>query len=125
MYILSLHTELPPFYPPRAGADRFPGIDKHGIYHKQNTNFGDRAVSVLGLFVFQLGFFLTSTNRSQIPWPTVIIGLFLQQAIALFVLKSGAGFSMFSWIAFLARDFLAQSHAGAVFFFSQDVPRHQ
>jgi nucleoside permease NupC len=43
----------------------------------------------------------------------------LQQAIALFVLKTGAGFSMFNWIATLAADFLRQSHAGAAFFFDE------
>ena len=53
--------------------------------------------------------------------PTVIVGLTLQQAIAMFVLKSGAGFSIFKWIAFLASDFLAQALEGAAFFFSTDV----
>ena len=51
--------------------------------------------------------------------PTVIVGLFLQQIIALFVLKTGAGFSLFNWLATLAADFLGQSHAGAVFFFDE------
>lgn len=53
--------------------------------------------------------------------PTVIVGLFFQQAIALFVLKSGAGYSIFKWIAFLAADFLEQSHAGSSFFFDEEV----
>jgi concentrative nucleoside transporter, CNT family len=53
--------------------------------------------------------------------PTVIVGLFLQQAIALFVLKSTAGFDIFKWLAFLAADFLQQSQAGAIFFFDTDV----
>ena len=39
----------------------------------------------------------------------------------MFVLKSGAGFSIFKWIAFLASDFLAQALQGAAFFFSADV----
>jgi nucleoside permease NupC len=57
--------------------------------------------------------------------PTVIVGLFLQQAIALFVLKSGAGFSIFKWIATLAADFLAQANAGASFFFdAATVDKH-
>ena len=34
----------------------------------QGTSYGDRAISVLGLVVFQFGFWLTSNNRSQIPW---------------------------------------------------------
>ncbi|KAL5528280.1 hypothetical protein ACEPAF_7416 [Sanghuangporus sanghuang] len=92
-----------------------------GFSLQDNTEYSDRAISVLGLFVFQLGFYLTSTHRNHIPWPTVIVGLFLQQAIALFVLKSDAGFDLFSWIAYLARDFLNQSHSGAVFFFNQDI----
>lgn len=45
--------------------------------------------------------------------------MFLQQAIALFVLKTGAGFSTFDWIATLARDFLEESYIGGAFFFDQ------
>jgi len=50
-----------------------------------------------------------------------MVGLFLQQAIALFVLKSGAGFHMFKWLSALASDFLAQGLVGAAFFFDQDT----
>ncbi|PSR73877.1 hypothetical protein PHLCEN_2v10297 [Hermanssonia centrifuga] len=86
-----------------------------------NSGYGDRAISVLGLFVFQFCFWATSAHRAHIPWPTVIVGLFAQQAIAMFVLKSGAGFSIFKWIAFLASDFLAQALQGAIFFFDADT----
>ncbi|KAF9805367.1 hypothetical protein IEO21_09070 [Rhodonia placenta] len=86
-----------------------------------NTTYGDRAISVLGLFVFQFCFWATSAHRSAVPWPTVIVGLFIQQAIAMFVLKSGAGFHIFKWVALLASDFLSQSTAGAEFFFSAAV----
>ncbi|KAF7298166.1 hypothetical protein HMN09_01038400 [Mycena chlorophos] len=92
-----------------------------GFKLEGNTTYGDRAISVLGLLIFQTGFFLSSHNRSAIPWPTVIVGLFLQQAIALFVLKSGAGFSIFKWIATLASDFLSQALVGAEFFFDADT----
>ena len=51
----------------------------------------------------------------------VIVGLFLQQAIALFVFKTRAGFSIFNWIATLAADILSESLAGAVFFFDQNT----
>jgi concentrative nucleoside transporter, CNT family len=88
---------------------------------KQGTNYGDRAISVLGLFIFQFGFWATSLHRSHIQWRTVIVGLFMQQAIALFILKSGTGFHLFHWLATLASDFLAQGLAGAVFFFDQDT----
>ncbi|KAF8891723.1 Na+ dependent nucleoside transporter C-terminus-domain-containing protein [Infundibulicybe gibba] len=92
-----------------------------GFPLQNNTNYGDRAISVLGLVIFQTCFWLSSTRRSEIPWPTVITGLFLQQAIALFVLKTGAGFSIFKWIATLASDFLGQALVGAVFFFDPEV----
>lgn len=92
-----------------------------GFPLEANSTYGDRAISVLGLFVFQCCFWLASKHRSQVPWPTVIVGLFIQQAIALFVLKSSAGFDIFSWIATLAADFLAQSHAGSGFFFDAET----
>ncbi|KAF8659230.1 hypothetical protein AX16_001890 [Volvariella volvacea WC 439] len=85
------------------------------------STYGDRAINVAGLFLFQLGFWLSSKNRAYVPWPTVIVGLFLQQVIALFVLKTGAGFSIFRWIALLAADFLHQALYGAVFFFDQET----
>lgn len=52
---------------------------------------------------------------------TVLVGLFFQQAIALFVLKSDAGFQIFKWLSFLASDFLEQSQVGAIFFFDEDT----
>ncbi|KAI0712943.1 Na+ dependent nucleoside transporter C-terminus-domain-containing protein [Cerioporus squamosus] len=96
-----------------------------GFKLQGNTGYGDRAISVLGLFVFQFCLWATSKHRRHIPWPTVLVGLFVQQAIAMFVLKSGAGFSIFKWIAFLASDFLSQALAGAEFFFdAETVGKH-
>ena len=74
---------------------------------------------MLGLVVFQFGFWVTSKHRSHIQWRTVIVNLFMQKAIALFVLKS-AGFHLFHWIANLASDFLDQALVGAALFFDQD-----
>jgi len=75
----------------------------------------------MGLILFQFGFWASSKQRSSIQWPTVMVGLFMQQAIALFVLKSGAGFHLFKWLANLSSDFLAQGLVGAAFFFDQDT----
>ncbi|KAG6820517.1 hypothetical protein H0H93_015990 [Arthromyces matolae] len=58
---------------------------------------------------------------SKLKTPTVIVGLFLQQVIALFVLKTDAGFKIFKWIATLSSDFLAQGEVGAQFFFDADT----
>ncbi len=64
---------------------------------------------------------LRARTHSHYARPTVIVGLFMQQAIALFVLKSGAGFSIFNWIATLASDFLNQGLVGAQFFFDAEI----
>ncbi|KDN44977.1 hypothetical protein RSAG8_05150, partial [Rhizoctonia solani AG-8 WAC10335] len=87
----------------------------------EGTGYGDRAISVFGLFVFTTGFWLSSKHRSHIPWPTVVVGLFMQQAIALFVLKTDAGFKLFLWIARLAADFLEQAGPAAGFFFDPET----
>ncbi|KAG8916438.1 hypothetical protein FRC02_003946 [Tulasnella sp. 418] len=92
-----------------------------GFELPEGTSYGDRAISVVGLFLFQFGFFLSSKDKHHIPWPTVLVGLFFQQAIAIFVLKTEAGFDLFNWIARLAADFLACSEAGVAFFFSKEV----
>ncbi|KAJ8086066.1 hypothetical protein PM082_004885 [Marasmius tenuissimus] len=81
----------------------------------------ERAVGLFGVIVFQAGFYLSSSNRSQIPWPTVIIGLFLQQIVALFVLKTDAGFSIFNWLITLIRTYLNYSAAGIVFLTDEET----
>ncbi|KAG8680355.1 hypothetical protein FRC09_018306, partial [Ceratobasidium sp. 395] len=68
----------------------------------EGTSYGDRAISVFGL-------------------PTVIVGLFMQQAVALFVLKTDAGFKIFLWVAKLASDFLEQAVPAAGFFFDAET----
>ncbi|EJD52646.1 hypothetical protein AURDEDRAFT_111274 [Auricularia subglabra TFB-10046 SS5] len=92
-----------------------------GFALEEGTSYGDRAISVLGLFIFQFCFWLTSTNRKAVPWPTVIVGLVFQQAVALFVLKSTAGYDIFTWIATLASDFLSQAYPAAGFFFDPET----
>jgi len=87
----------------------------------EGSKYGDRAISVFGLFVFQVGFFAFSAHRKHVAWPTVMTGLFFQQVIAMFVLKTGAGFSIFNWIATLSSDFLGRATPAAEFFFDADT----
>ncbi|EIN11958.1 hypothetical protein PUNSTDRAFT_142157 [Punctularia strigosozonata HHB-11173 SS5] len=92
-----------------------------GFKLEHGSTYADRGISVVGLIIFQLGFFAASKNHKAIPWATVIVGLFIQQAVAMFVLKTDAGFSIFKWIATLASDFLAESAVGAAFFFDDET----
>ncbi|KAG8941264.1 hypothetical protein FRC00_012447, partial [Tulasnella sp. 408] len=97
----------------------------YGFPLRDGSTYVDRTISIIGLFVFQLGFYLFSNNRKAVPWPTVTVGLMFQQIIAIFVLKTSAGFSIFSWIAYLAKDFLEKAYRGSAFFFSDEiVSRH-
>ncbi|KAG8893565.1 hypothetical protein FRC01_013507, partial [Tulasnella sp. 417] len=93
----------------------------YGFPLHDGSTYVDRTISIIGLFVFQAGFYLFSYDRKAVPWPTVIVGLMLQQIIAIFVLKTSAGFSIFSWVAYLAKDFLEQAYKGSAFFFSDEI----
>ncbi|KAJ5259539.1 hypothetical protein N7478_012520 [Penicillium angulare] len=84
------------------------------------NNRGDRAVSLFGLAVFLFLLYLTSRNRSKILWHTVIVGMLVQFLVALFVLRSGAGYDIFNFVATLARDLLGFSSDGVVFLTAQD-----
>lgn len=75
----------------------------------------DRAISCLGLLVFIFVLWLTSRNRSAIKWHTVIVGMLMQFVIALFVLRTGAGFNIFEFISMLARSLLGFAKNGVAF----------
>ncbi|KAF8258257.1 hypothetical protein EI94DRAFT_1494542, partial [Lactarius quietus] len=72
----------------------------------QGTNYGDHVISVMGLTVFQFGFWATSMNWSAIQWWTIMVSLFIQQVIAFFMLKTGAGFHVFNWLMTFTTDYL-------------------
>ncbi|KAH8828489.1 Na+ dependent nucleoside transporter C-terminus-domain-containing protein [Flagelloscypha sp. PMI_526] len=85
-----------------------------GFKLEDGSSYADRGICVAGLLLFQLGFAASSKHRKHIPWATVI-------PIAMFVLRSKAGFDIFTWIATLAADFLNQGVTGAAFFFDAEV----
>lgn len=75
----------------------------------------NRAVSLFGLAVFIFVLWATSRNRKKIVWHTVIVGMLTQFIIALFVLRSGAGYDIFNFISTLARELLGFATDGVVF----------
>lgn len=86
---------------------------------EDNTR-ANRAVSLFGMIVFIFGLWLTSRNRSKIVWHTVIVGMLSQFIIALFVLRSGAGYDIFNFISGLASDLLGFAIDGVTFLTSDD-----
>lgn len=81
----------------------------------------NRAVSIAGLFVFMLILWATSKNRSKIRWHTVIAGTLCQFVIAVFVLRTKAGYDIFNFISYLARAFLGYAGDGLAFLTSEET----
>ncbi|KKK19926.1 hypothetical protein P175DRAFT_0503988 [Aspergillus ochraceoroseus IBT 24754] len=75
----------------------------------------NRAVSLFGLFVFLFILWLTSRRRDRIVWHTVIVGMLVQFIVALFVLRTKAGYDIFDFISGLARDLLGFAQDGVNF----------
>ncbi|KAI9376035.1 Na+ dependent nucleoside transporter C-terminus-domain-containing protein [Aspergillus egyptiacus] len=80
----------------------------------ENTR-ADRAVSLFGLVVFIFVLWLTSRNRKKIVWHTVIVGMLTQFIIALFVLRTKAGYDIFDFVSYLARQLLGFAQQGVDF----------
>lgn len=87
----------------------------------EGSNLNERAVSLLGYVVFYFGFFVVSRYKRRINWHTVSVGIFAQYVVALFVLRTKAGYDFFNWISFLARKLLSFAGDGAAFLTSQEV----
>ena len=88
---------------------------------EDNTR-ANRAVSLFGLAVFIFGFYATSRHRNKIVWHTVIVGMLVQFVIALFVLRTKAGYDIFNFISTLARELLGFAMDGVQFLTDADVP---
>lgn len=81
----------------------------------------NRAVSLFGLVVMIAVLTATSRDWRKIPWHTVIGGMLCQFLIALFVLRTQAGYDIFNFISFLARTLLGFAEDGVSFLTSSDV----
>lgn len=82
---------------------------------------GDRAISFFGCCVAIFGLWATSHNRSKINWRPVITGMLMQFIIALFVLRTKAGYDIFNFISFLCRKLLGFAKDGTAFITSSET----
>jgi CNT family concentrative nucleoside transporter len=88
----------------------------------QDNTRANRAVSLFGLVVFLFAFWATSRNRSKIVWHTVIVGMLVQFIIALFVLRTTAGYDIFTFISTICRELLHFANDGVIFLTDDTVP---
>ncbi|KAF5102621.1 hypothetical protein D0Z00_000331 [Geotrichum galactomycetum] len=79
------------------------------------TPRSERAISFFGCLVAIFGLWATSSNRSKINWHTVISGMLIQFIVALFVLRTKAGYDIFDFISFLCRKLLSFAKDGTAF----------
>ncbi|KIX07947.1 uncharacterized protein Z518_02601 [Rhinocladiella mackenziei CBS 650.93] len=82
---------------------------------------GNRAISLLGLAVMLALLWATSRNRRKIRWHTVIGGMLTQFVIAVFVLRTQAGYDIFNFISTLARALLGFADEGTEFLTASSV----
>ncbi|RJE24182.1 nucleoside cotransporter [Aspergillus sclerotialis] len=87
----------------------------------QDNTRENRAVSLFGLIVFLFCLWLTSRSHRKVNWHTVIVGMLVQFIIALFVLRTKAGYDIFNFISELARDLLGFAKEGVEFLTDADI----
>ncbi|KAB5527927.1 Na+ dependent nucleoside transporter C-terminus-domain-containing protein [Coniochaeta sp. 2T2.1] len=83
----------------------------------------NRAISIFGLLVMIFILTVTSRDWRKIPWHTVIGGMLTQFVIAVFVLRTKAGYDIFSFISYLARTLLGFAQEGTIFLTDETVPK--
>ena len=79
----------------------------------------ERISSLLGLLVFLGIAYALSTDRRAIRLKTVLWGLGLQFGLAVFVLKTGVGQALFSWLGAKINRILSFSYVGSEFVFGK------
>lgn len=82
----------------------------------------DRVVSLVGLGLLIFFLWVTSRDRKRINWQAVIVGMLVQFLVALFVLRTGAGYDIFNFISGLATDLLGFATQGFEFLTTTPVP---
>ncbi|EEH22224.1 hypothetical protein PABG_04435 [Paracoccidioides brasiliensis Pb03] len=89
-----------------------------------DNNKENRAVSLFGLVVLMFTLWATSNNRKKIVWRTVLVGMLVQFLMALFVLRTKAGYDMFSFISSLATALLGFAGQGTAFLTAASVTKN-
>lgn len=76
-----------------------------------------RLIGVVGIVIILLLCYLMSNNRKLINYKTIVVGLFLQIFLAIFILKIPVGVKIFSFFAKLINKILEASIEGSNFVF--------
>lgn len=88
------------------------------IDHPQNL------VSVAGLIIYVLVFYVTSVNPAKVNWHTIFWGIALQYVFALLILRTYWGYAIFKWLGDRVTEILDYSMAGVLFVFGDTYADH-
>jgi CNT family concentrative nucleoside transporter len=81
----------------------------------------NRAISIFGLVVLLFVLTVTSRNWRIIPWHTVIGGMLSQYVVAVFVLRTKAGYDIFKFISDMAGALLGFAKDGLIFLTDKEL----
>jgi CNT family concentrative nucleoside transporter len=84
----------------------------------------ERVISALGLIVFLGISYAFSIRRRAVRWRTVAWGLGLEFILALLILKTSSGLTVFKSLGDIVSNFLAFSDVGAKFVFGDNYKEH-
>lgn len=81
-------------------------------------------ISVAGLLIYIILFYLTSVNPTKVNWHTVFWGIAMQYVFALLILRTQWGYEMFKWLGDRVTEFLEHTMAGVLFVFGDTYYQH-
>ena len=85
------------------------------IRESEQNSREDRTISLLGYVTLVFVLWATSHNRKKVNWRTILVGVLVQFVVALFVLRTPAGYDIFHFVSTLADDLLGFADEGVGF----------
>ncbi|XP_061179840.1 solute carrier family 28 member 3-like [Saccostrea echinata] len=87
-------------------------------------DFPQNSVSVAGLILYIIIFYVFSKNPAKVKWRPVFWGFALQNIFALVILRTKWGYQAFQWLGDRIIEFLNFSNTGASFVFGELYANH-
>lgn len=84
----------------------------------------ENLISVAGLALYIIIFYITSVNPARVNWHTVFWGIALQYVFALLILRTQEGYEVFKWLGDRVTEFLEYVMAGVIFVFGDTWFQH-
>lgn len=88
----------------------------------EGDTYYSRGMCLAGLALTIGILWATSRHRRMVCWYTVLVGLYLQFMMAMFVLRTDVGYNIFSWLSDRAADLLGFADDGLAFLTDSTVP---